>query len=79
MFISNILKQKQANRELEQRLKQNIEATANLLRTVDTENESTEAIEAYEEVNKIHKEDRKKLIKMHSLLVEKETLIIFRS
>ena len=63
MFISNILKQKQANRELEQRLKQNIEATANLLRTVDTENESTAAIEAYERANQTTKPDHKKQIK----------------
>ena len=62
MFISNILKQNRANKELQDRLRQNIESTATLLRTVDSDNQNTEAIEAYEEVNKINKEDRKKLI-----------------
>ena len=63
MFISNILKQKQANKELEERLKQNIEATANLLKTVDTGNENTEAIAAYERANQTNKPDHKKQIK----------------
>ena len=62
MFISNILKQNRANKELQDRLRQNIESTATLLRTVDSDNQNTAAIEAYEEVNKIKKEDRKKLI-----------------
>ena len=62
MFISNILKQNRANKELQDRLRQNIESTATLLRTVDSDNQNTAAIEAYEEVNKINKEDRKKLI-----------------
>ena len=62
MFISNILKQNRANKELQDRLKQNIESTATLLRAVDNDNQNTEAIENYEEVNKIKKEDRKKLI-----------------
>ena len=62
MFISNILKQNRANKELQDRLKQNIESTATLLRAVDSENQNTQAIENYEEVNKIKKEDRKKLI-----------------
>ena len=63
MFISNILKQKQANKELEERLKQNIEATANLLKRVDTENENTEAIEAYERANQVTKPEKRKQIK----------------
>ena len=55
MFISNILKQNRANKELQDRLKQNIESTATLLRAVDNDNQNTEAIENYEEVNKIKK------------------------
>ena len=58
MFISNILKQNRANKELQDRLKQNIESTATLLRAVDSENQNTQAIENYEEVNKVKKEDR---------------------
>ena len=62
MFISNILKQNRANKELQERLRQNIESTATLLRTVDSDNQNTEAIENYEQVNKIKKEDKQKLI-----------------
>ena len=63
MFISNILKQKQANKELEDRLKQNIEATANLLKSVDTANENTEAIAIYERANQASKPEPRKQIK----------------
>ena len=62
MFLSNILKQNRANKELQERLRQNIESTATLLRTVDSDNQNTEAIENYEQVNKIKKEDKQKLI-----------------
>ena len=62
MFISNILKQNRANKELQDRLTQNIESTATLLRAVDSENQNTAAIESYEEVNKIKKAQRQKLI-----------------
>ena len=55
MFISNILKQNRANKELQDRLRQNIESTATLLRAVYNENQNTEAIETYEEVNKMKK------------------------
>lgn len=48
MFISSILKQKRANKELENRLKQSVEATANLFKVLDTENEATDSIEAFE-------------------------------
>ena len=57
------MKQKQANKELEERLKQNIEATANLLKRVDSENENTEAIEAYERANQVTKPEKRKQIK----------------
>ena len=65
MFISNILKQNRANKELQDRLKQNIESTATLLRAVDSENQNTQAIENYEEVNKIKNRRQKETYLIH--------------
>ena len=63
MFISSILKQKRANKELENRLKQSVEATANLFKVLDTENEATDSIEAFERATQQSKPEKKTLIK----------------
>ena len=58
MLISNILKQNRANKELQERLNKNIESTATLLRAVN--NDNSDAIDTYEEVNKIKPDEKKK-------------------
>ena len=60
MLISNILKQNRANKELQERLNKNIESTATLLRAVN--NDNSDAIDTYEEVNKIKPDEKRKLI-----------------
>ena len=60
MNISNILKQKKITQDLEEKIKQSIEATSTYLRTVNQGNE--EAIEAFEKATQQTKQEEKKKI-----------------
>ena len=60
MNLSNILKQKKITQDLEDKIKQSIDATSAYLRTVNQGNE--EAIEAFEKATQQTRQEEKKKI-----------------
>ena len=62
MNISNILKQKKITQELEEKIKQSIDATSAYLRTVNQGNANEEAIETFEKATQQTRQEEKKKI-----------------
>ena len=67
MFISNVLKQNKANKELQERLKKNIQNTSDLVKAIlpeelinENEDKIKEALENYEKQNKVRTEEKTK-------------------